>query len=62
MADRISEEIAKREFATRVKGAFEARNFAQFQEEKERKRKKRQSKKLKWAFDSKERWETKGNM
>ena len=61
-AETISDQITKSDLSNRMQNALEARKFAEANAGKEEKRRKKQQKKLKWAFDHKERWETKGNM
>lgn len=60
LSEKLSDEIVKRNFATQVKGAIEARKYSEHKKRVDEKKKKR--KKLKWTFDHKQRWETKGNM
>lgn len=54
----VSNEMATREFAAKVATAFDCVEFVK----RQKLEKKKKGKKLKWSFEQKKRWETKGNM
>lgn len=60
-AAKISDEIADTQLAIRIANAAKHRD-AEKASAKELQRKERKRKRLRWGFDSKQRWERKGNM
>ncbi|KAG4099515.1 hypothetical protein H8356DRAFT_1665678 [Neocallimastix lanati (nom. inval.)] len=61
LAEKLNEELILQQKEKMLNDAIDCKNFVENKNlEKERKKKKR--KRLVWGFDSKQRWETKGNM
>ena len=60
LCEKLSEQIEKERFTEQVKGALAAKKY--MKDTKRKLVKKTRKNKLKWTFDKKERWETKGNM
>ncbi|XP_064649596.1 protein FAM204A-like [Lineus longissimus] len=61
-AEKLSDHLSNREFGTKIAEAFDAKRYAEKKQREDTVAKERAQKKLKWGFDHKERWETKGNM
>ena len=61
-AESLSDEIAKQDFAVKIVGAVEVRDYKRKKEDEEQFQKANKKKKLIWGFEQKHRWESKGNM
>ncbi|XP_029655951.1 protein FAM204A [Octopus sinensis] len=61
-AETLSDRLAKREFAVKITGSFEAREYLKRKKDEEMTVKAKKKKKLHWGFEHKQRWEMKGNM
>lgn len=59
LSEDLSDQIEKERFKEQVKGALAAKKYL---DTKAKQKRGKYKKKLKWTFDHKERWETKGNM
>lgn len=62
-AEELSDRLATRELAVKIKDAVDCRDFVQAKQEMEAsKAAKKRKKNLVWGFEAKRRWETKSNM
>ncbi|CAG8443755.1 11257_t:CDS:2 [Ambispora leptoticha] len=62
LATKLSDEIAEQDYKKTVKEAIERKEFAEAKQREEKARANRKKPKLKWGFETKQRWETKSNM
>ncbi|CAG8521439.1 13085_t:CDS:2 [Ambispora gerdemannii] len=62
LATKLSDEIAEQDHKKTVKEAIERKEFAEAKQREEKARANRKKPKLKWGFETKQRWETKSNM
>lgn len=61
-AELLSDTLANREFAVKIAHAFEAEKYQEKLKKQKAFENEKAKKKLRWMFDSKERWQMKGNM
>ncbi|KAG9292212.1 hypothetical protein G9A89_023932 [Geosiphon pyriformis] len=61
LAGKLSEEISQRHYEQKVHEAIERKEFAEARQREEKARANKKQK-LKWGFETKQRWETKSNM
>ncbi|ORX87713.1 hypothetical protein BCR32DRAFT_289194 [Anaeromyces robustus] len=62
LAEKLNEELILKQKEKLLNDAIECKNFVYSKNLEMEKKKKRKRKRLVWGFDSKQRWETKGNM
>ncbi|GAB1604767.1 protein FAM204A-like [Argonauta hians] len=61
-AETLSDSLAQREFAVKITGSFDAREYLKRKKAEEMTARAKRKKKLHWGFEHKQRWEMKGNM
>eukprot|EP00914_Ancora_sagittata_P017641 GHVO01034700.1.p1 GENE.GHVO01034700.1~~GHVO01034700.1.p1 ORF type:complete len:133 (-),score=22.99 GHVO01034700.1:105-503(-) len=61
-SESLSDQLACREFGKKVADAFQAEAWMKEKEKQDLVKKSKSAKKIKWGFEPKHRWETKGNM
>lgn len=61
-AEMLSDHLANRQFAVKIANAFAAKRYASDLQDKRRRDYVKRQAKLAWGFETKERWQMKGNM
>ncbi|CAJ0905004.1 4836_t:CDS:2 [Entrophospora sp. SA101] len=62
LATKISDQIAQKNYETIVSEAIERKEYNEAKEREEAFKAKKKKPKLRWGFETKQRWETKSNM
>ncbi|RHZ63531.1 hypothetical protein Glove_329g54 [Diversispora epigaea] len=62
LANKINDQITKRNFDNMIREAIECKEYDERRKKEEEDKAKKKKPKLKWGFETKQRWETKSNM